>query len=307
MKSVTNSTVSDNPYARSIPRSSTSSTSSSVREPAPHLRDPAFISAFARVKQHLMTVLHVVDATYESRGAFGQIFKVRSSRVPTFQAIVTDIIHGRYPGFPHVTDIIQSRSRMRNDLAVKIQVSHEAHVKEFNLDRYNKERARWIKEVEIMSSLPRSVVPKVYAAFTSGLFHITVMEFVEGHTVDQVMRNPVGYGFELSILKKIESQMHSILWLLWKRGLVHMDLHGGNVLIKPNGKLVVIDFGEAATLPPRLRPRIKVPLAWNAHKYWKKHLEPEIDSFVHLKGRDRYIPNGKLISMLRQKQKSFKK
>lgn len=298
----------DNPYARSIPRSSVSSGSSVVNH-VPVVKNAPYVSDHKRVETFMKDLIEQVGGVYESKGMFGMVYRIPASRTRTLHAILVDIAYDRMPKFPHVTDTYVSHQRITGDIALKIEHSSQVltmkNGKMFDLTTYNKERAKWVKEVNIMLDMPPSIVPAVYVAFTAGLLRVTAMEFIEGQPIDRVMRNPVVYGFDMSILKHLEKQVHSLLWLLWKRGYVHMDLHGNNVIVKPNGRLVVIDFGESTTLPKHLRPSTLRKVGWNAHAYWKKHLEPEINQYILGKKRNTYVANGRLISVLRKQRAEF--
>lgn len=297
-----------NPYARSIPRSSVSSRLSVVNH-VPPVKNAPYVSDYNLVHAYITRLLEQVGGVYESRGMFGMVYRIPHPRTRTLQALLIDLVHHRDPRFPAVTDAYVTEEPAMGDIALKIEHSSQIHAmknsKAFDLTTYNTERAKWVKETEIMVDLPHSMVPKVYVAFTAGLIRITAMEFIDGVPLDNVMRVPPRYGFDMSILKSLEKQVHSLLWLLWKRGYVHMDLHGNNVLVRPNGRIVVIDFGESTTLPKSLRPSRSPFRRWNAHTYWKKQLEPEVNKYIQSKDRNTYIPNGKLIAVLRKQRQTF--
>lgn len=74
-----------------------------------------------------------------------------------------------------------------------------------------------------------------------------VMEWVkDGRSSDEVARDP---RTSLTQLRRMSIQLLDILKYMHRLGFVHGDLKPDNVLVRPDGQLVLIDFGFAASLP----------------------------------------------------------
>lgn len=88
-----------------------------------------------------------------------------------------------------------------------------------------------------------------------------VMEWIEGsYSSNEVARDP---RTSLTKLRQMSLQLLGTLKYMHQLGFVHGDLKPDNVLVRPNGELVLIDFGFAVPLPyghpSRGNPRIKSP------------------------------------------------
>lgn len=301
-----------NPYMRSVPPSASPTPSSSltVSNNVENNNGSAPISMFAQqyIETQLPGVLERLDGEPLASGAHGVVWRIPQKRANDLQRLLTEIRHGQFRKFPAATDVIRTGIPIHGDVALKIQFSRVLVERKHDPEMYHEDRARWKREVKTMAALS-GFAPAVYTAFTSGYIHFIAMDLIEGTPIDAVMQHPRLYGFpnQSKTLLSFERQIQSALWALWKRGFVHLDLHGENILVRPNGKIVIIDFGESADLPRHLRPSVRMPW-WNAHTYWKKRLEKESDAFVvsHLH-KQMYNPNAKIIPILRKKRQQFLK
>ena len=94
--------------------------------------------------------------------------------------------------------------------------------------------------------------------------HFLVMEFLEGRTIDTVVREtgplPVDEAVDVFI------QCADALSLAQSEGIIHRDLEPGNIMIDPAGVAKIMDFGLAKTVSQELQsmrvldsPRFKSP------------------------------------------------
>jgi serine/threonine-protein kinase len=75
------------------------------------------------------------------------------------------------------------------------------------------------------------------------------MEFVEGENLFEVIKRR-GALPESEIVRCI-CQIGEALTMVHQAGLVHRDAHPGNIMLRKNGKAVLIDFGIAKELLPQ--------------------------------------------------------
>ncbi|WP_419667567.1 serine/threonine protein kinase [Streptomyces sp. 2-1] len=89
-------------------------------------------------------------------------------------------------------------------------------------------------------------IPEVFATGTHRGRRCLVMEFIEGHQLQDVLlaARPVRHP---ATVASVIGQLCEILWEVHKQNLVHCDLKPENVIVQPDGRLRLIDMGHAIT------------------------------------------------------------
>lgn len=102
---------------------------------------------------------------------------------------------------------------------------------------------RFRREARAASSLPRAHVVAVHDTGTDGDLHFLVLEYVEGPTLAEVLRDqgPLPPGRVVEITR----QVGTALAAAHRRGLVHRDVKPSNILFDRQGRVRVTDFGLA--------------------------------------------------------------
>lgn len=116
---------------------------------------------------------------------------------------------------------------------------------------YHKYVARFIEEAQILARLSRDPHPSivgVHDLFQEGIISCLVMNFVEGENLFELVRRR-GAIPEAEAVRYIR-QIGEALIRVHQLGLTHRDAHPGNILLRQNGKAVLIDFGIAKELIP---------------------------------------------------------
>jgi serine/threonine protein kinase len=101
---------------------------------------------------------------------------------------------------------------------------------------------RFLNEIRISASLDHPNIAALRTAQRVGNQLVMIMEFVEGSTLDQLMRGgriPVEKGVEYT------AQALSALSYAHARGVVHRDIKPANIMLMPNGTIKLMDFGIA--------------------------------------------------------------
>lgn len=107
---------------------------------------------------------------------------------------------------------------------------------------------QYLREVRKLASLNDPRIVTVYDAKDIGSnIHIVTMEYIEGQTLTEWLKNKTAYHDEqdwfdrLQLAKKI---LNTVLYYQSK-GIIHGDLHCGNILIDNNWDIHIIDFGTS--------------------------------------------------------------
>src|SRR3712207_5690629 len=135
-------------------------------------------------------------------------------------------------------------TRLGRTVAIKILRSDLARDPSF--------QARFRRETQAAASLNHPAIITVYdtgedviTAPTGAVQHVPfiVMEYVEGHTVRDILRDgeavPIEEAVEITagVLSALEYSHHA--------GIVHRDIKPANVMLTPTGAVKVMDFGIA--------------------------------------------------------------
>ncbi|MDX6276858.1 MAG: eukaryotic-like serine/threonine-protein kinase, partial [Nocardioidaceae bacterium] len=108
-------------------------------------------------------------------------------------------------------------------------------------------RARMRTEANMAASVTHPGVAQVYD-FDEGMtspsdFTFIVMQYVEGHTLAQLLREqgPMAPEQVMSVLVQVAEGLQAA----HEAGIVHRDLKPANIMLTPAGRTVLVDFGIA--------------------------------------------------------------
>jgi serine/threonine-protein kinase len=104
-------------------------------------------------------------------------------------------------------------------------------------------RARFHQEVKISSQMEHPSIVKMYASFEENSNLYLVMEYIEGETIEQYVRQRGAIDEDESI--RLISEILSALGYAHQKGFVHRDIKPSNIMIRPNGSICLLDFGIA--------------------------------------------------------------
>jgi Tol biopolymer transport system component len=131
--------------------------------------------------------------------------------------------------------------RLRREVAVKILPSLIAD----DPDRL----ARFTREAQAASALKHPNIVSVYDVGVEGRAHYLVMELVEGLS----LRETIGRGpLPLRQVLQITAQIAEGLADAHAARIVHRDLKPENVMVTPDGRVKILDFGLAKVRPERV-------------------------------------------------------
>lgn len=160
---------------------------------------------------------------------------------------------------PNIRNKIRLDIKLLQIFARKIQDQYP-EISNFNLIKFIEDFGDiMLKELDFMNELSnmmrftnmfkdddRVYVPKVYSKHSTS--KLLIMEFIEGEAPDN-LANLVTKDYDPKIIA--ENGMNVILTMILKHGFFHADPHSGNMFIRGNNQLVLIDFGMCASLKPK--------------------------------------------------------
>lgn len=106
-------------------------------------------------------------------------------------------------------------------------------------------RQRFLKEAERASSLSDHHIAGVYDVLEENGEIFLVMEFVEGSTLRQRLREPLS----VTEFLPVAIQCAEALVAAREKSIVHRDLKPENIMLTPRGHVKILDFGVAKRLP----------------------------------------------------------
>ncbi len=122
---------------------------------------------------------------------------------------------------------------------------------EWGSDPERLERFQW--EAQVLATLNHPNIVTIYSVEKDEDIHFFTMELVEGKTLGETI--PVG-GLPLDRFLEIAVPLADALATAHERGIIHRDMKPGNVMVRPDGRVKVLDFGLAKREPtdPKAEP-----------------------------------------------------
>ena len=122
--------------------------------------------------------------------------------------------------------------------------------------------ARFEREAKLLASLSHPNIAGILGVEEVGDARYLVLEYIEGETLaDRIARGPLPVDEAMEIGRQVAAGVEAA----HENGIVHRDLKPGNVMLRPDGSVKVLDFGLAkagATDRPGSDPRASAsPLA----------------------------------------------
>jgi serine/threonine protein kinase len=143
---------------------------------------------------------------------------------------------GRLLGAGGMAEVFEGRDRLlARRVAIKVLQSQFVRDPSFLI--------RFKREAQAAASLSHPNIVGVYDTGTEDGTHFIVMEYVEGRTLKDVIRAEGPLYPERAA--EICADVCSALAAAHARGLIHRDIKPGNVMLTPEGKVKVMDFGIA--------------------------------------------------------------
>ena len=128
-------------------------------------------------------------------------------------------------------------TRLDRDVAIKVLPDAVAHDKERVL--------RFEREAKLLATLSHPNIAAIYGFEEENGQRFLALEYVEGETLaSRLNQGPLPVDEALETCKSIAQALEAA----HEKGVVHRDLKPGNVMLKPDGTVKVLDFGLARAM-----------------------------------------------------------
>ncbi len=98
-------------------------------------------------------------------------------------------------------------------------------------------------EVEALKNVKSPYLPQVYDFLSENNRIFTVMEYIEGESLDKVLAKQIKFS-QQDVVKWL-LQLSTALEALHEKGVCHRDIKPANIMLMPNGDVCLIDFNAA--------------------------------------------------------------
>ncbi|MBV2129684.1 serine/threonine-protein kinase [Arsukibacterium indicum] len=105
-----------------------------------------------------------------------------------------------------------------------------------------------LQEAHRTQQLSHPNIVRVFDVDCSQDCYFIVMEYLDGESLDQVIKRYKPKGLPLTAAVKLLDQLGAALCFAHSKGIVHADLKPANIMVNRSGQLKVLDFGVAHTL-----------------------------------------------------------
>ncbi len=107
---------------------------------------------------------------------------------------------------------------------------------------------RFLQEARLASSLSHPNIAYIHEIGQAGGMHFLAMEYIEGESLTKKIAHA---PLPIADVVAIGSQIADALDAAHSKGIVHRDIKPSNVIITPQGRVKVLDFGLAKLQSPR--------------------------------------------------------
>ncbi|CBS90926.1 serine/threonine protein kinase [Azospirillum lipoferum] len=132
---------------------------------------------------------------------------------------------------------------MPQGLAARMQSVGVTALSRSDSNLFDKFRKRFIKEAQFLARFDHPSIVRVYAYFEENGTAYMVMRFEEGITFESYLDNLQNRPDEAELLRLFGTALDGLAEM-HRMGLLHRDISARNILVRPNGTMVLIDFGS---------------------------------------------------------------
>jgi serine/threonine protein kinase/outer membrane protein assembly factor BamB len=144
-----------------------------------------------------------------------------------------------------------------------------------------KARESFEREANLLASLSHNAIPKVFDYFTEGSRHYLVSEYVEGQDLARVLyqksrpippEKVIDWTIQLtSVLEALHTSQPPIIF---------RDLKPSNIMLRPDGRIVLVDFGIAKHFQPVQRGTMIGTEGYAPPEQYEGVADPTVDIYA---------------------------
>ncbi len=137
------------------------------------------------------------------------------------------------------------------------------------------------REAQILATLNHPAIPKVYDYFTEGQRSYLVMEFVEGKDLETILRETSGF-LPVEIVVDWALQLCDVLQYLHSHKpnpIVFRDLKPSNIMLTPEGRIMLVDFGIARVFQSGVRGTMVGTEGYAPPEQYRGVMDPRSDIY----------------------------
>lgn len=139
--------------------------------------------------------------------------------------------------------------------------------------------AAFEREAQMLASLEHPSIPRIYDFFTEGSIHYLVMEYVEGKTLETVLAEQQRLPW-LEAAKLGIQILNTLAYLhARKPPVLYRDLKPSNVMVGPDQRVRMVDFGIARHFNPAMTATMVGTQGYAPPEQYKGRNEPRSDLY----------------------------
>jgi WD40 repeat protein len=170
-----------------------------------------------------------------------------------------------------VQNVVAIKEYYPQQLAVRNHNTWELNVQSADEEAYRRGKERFLREGQILARLNHPNVVRVRDLFQERNTAYLVMELISGSTLRQELDAQPGKKLPVRRIAEIMGQLVAALEAVHKAGLCHLDIKPQNIMLTPEGRVVLVDFGVAKQLSSPSRRKSS-----RTRMFTQKYAAPEI-------------------------------
>ena len=146
------------------------------------------------------------------------------------------------------------------------------------------------QEVDVLKKLNHMYLPRVYDFVEEGDTSYTIMDFIEGESLDHPLKR--GDYFSQPQVVEIACELLEALSYLHSHGFLHSDIKPENIMLTPQGDIRLIDFNVALALNGEAPLRIGRSPGYASPEHYPENYDEDSTQTGSIKSETEALENG---------------